>query len=318
MKHLRKAKLMLALTMSLALTGCTVINAEMMQNAEARFIRVAQIGIKSTVSIRNETHSGAGFIIGQDKVLTTKHILRSHAEDIVVMATGGVRLAAPEYVASDIVSDLAVIHVPTGNLPHASMVDTVEGKVGQFAFVTGNPLGRARRGDASFTFGIIRGFNRKIRTMENADPSTLYDELVEFESNIFPGNSGGPLFDSSGNAMGVVVAATAGTTGYAIPVNNRTRKIIEYLCRKEVVTYGTWGVLLGPAANGVEIKKVMPDSQAARAGVMSGDVVRQYRGYPVVSWKDFAQKLGATPVGEQVPAIILRNGNKIHIVVEVE
>jgi len=139
-------------------------------------------------------------------------------------------------------------------------------------------------------------------------------------------NSGGPLFNIDGDVIGIVTAieTSSGVTegaGFAIPISDRTRAIIESLERGDEVRYGYLGVRVDrriPSqlhnagdhkVHGAIMGEVLA-GPAATAGLRGGDVVIEFDGVPIENFDQLVRVVGATPVGSKVVTRFVRNGRK--------
>jgi serine protease Do len=177
----------------------------------------------------------------------------------------------------------------------------------------GNPFGLG----GTVTAGIVSAQGRDIG-------SGPYDNYIQIDAPINKGNSGGPAFDINGNVIGVntaIYSPSGGSVGIGFDVPAQTAKtVIAELKDKGVVTRGWLGVQVQPVTKGIAdslgMKKAegaMVDepqngSPAAKAGVLSGDVVTALDGAPVKDSRDLARKVAALAPGSSVELGIFRNG----------
>ena len=157
--------------------------------------------------------SGTGFALGNGYVVTNHHVIDG-AKSISVKGIKGIMNSgyAAEVVASDKVNDIAILKIADyrfdgfGTIPYS--VSTRMADVGEEVFVLGYPLTQALGNEIKLTNGIVSS-----RTGYQGDVSTY-----QMSAPVQPGNSGGPMFDSKGNIIGIVVAGVPGAenVGYAI------------------------------------------------------------------------------------------------------
>lgn len=157
--------------------------------------------------------SGTGFALGNGYVVTNHHVIDG-AKGISVKGIKGIMNSgyAAEVVASDKVNDIAILKIADyrfdgfGTIPYS--VSTRMADVGEEVFVLGYPLTQALGNEIKLTNGIVSS-----RTGYQGDVSTY-----QMSAPVQPGNSGGPMFDSKGNIIGIVVAGVPGAenVGYAI------------------------------------------------------------------------------------------------------
>lgn len=308
---------------------------------EKAFVELARQVGPSVVSIETKRESpeedgpipqrrgpmiGSGVIIDADGlILTNDHVVRAGDRVFVTLDSG--RRHEARIVSSDERSDLAVIRIESKGLSPAKMGDLSDVKVGQFALALGNPFGTSRDGQASLSYGIVSALGRTLRELEDKDRK-YYGNLIQTTADINPGNSGGPLFNIRGQLIGINTALetrpdSGDNLGYAIPICERTRKVIATLSLGQKVHYGGLGVQIEdevalPAgtdgsgdSRGVMVKEVLPDSPALQAGIRKRDRIVRYASELVQSVDHLIRLVGATPVGENVPVVIRRAGEDI-------
>jgi S1-C subfamily serine protease len=263
--------------------------------------------------------SGTGFVWdGAGNIVTNNHVVSGTTAVVV-------RLASGEAVAADIVGtapnyDLAVVRLRNSQtIPKPVAVgSSADLKVGQFAFAIGNPFGL----DQSLTFGVISALHRRLPTSSGHQISNV----IQTDAAVNPGNSGGPLLDSSGRVVGVNTAiispsgSNAGV-GFAIPVDVVNRVIPQLIRDGHVPTPGIGIVAASEqdatrlGVDGIPILRTLPNSPAARAGLRGadmrtgtlGDVVVSVNGKPVHRLSDLTDELDEIGVGHDVKLGIVRN-----------
>jgi serine protease Do len=276
--------------------------------------------------------NGSGFLISSGGfILTSEHVVRDAAEIQVTLAT---RKRYPaEVVGADPRRDLAVIRIDAKGLPAAAFGDASTLRRGQFVLALGSPFGFGRDGQASLSFGIVSGTGRAIPGI-GQELDRYYGNLIQTDAAVNPGNSGGPLVDLDGKVVGVnaVISSRTGASdgvGFAVPITSDTRAIIERLKAGEEIVYGFVGIEItevgeeqakasgAEAGNGAYVARVVPDAPGAKAGVREGDVVVGIGNETVRSPDDVIQIVQVTPVGEKVTLLVMRNGKRRRLTVEV-
>jgi S1-C subfamily serine protease len=273
--------------------------------------------------------SGTGFVWdGAGNIVTNNHVIDG-VGDVVV------RLASGEVVAADIVGtapnyDLGVIRLRKAqHLPPAIAIgSSADLKVGQFAFAIGNPFGL----DQSLTFGVVSALRRRLPTNSGHQISNV----IQTDAAVNPGNSGGPLLDSSGRVVGVntAIISPSGSNagiGFAIPVDVVNRIIPQLVRDGHVPTPGIGIVAASEGAatrlgiEGIPIVRTLPGSSAARAGLRGidadsgtlGDVIVAANGKPVRRLSDLNDELEEIGVGHAVKISVLRAGRETTVDVPV-
>ncbi len=268
---------------------------------------------------------GSGFIISADGYIVTNNHVVAPARDNATVESITVTLAdrteyEAELVGRDQASDLALLKVkPRGALPFVNFGDSTRTRVGDWVVAIGNPFGL---GGNTVTAGIVSALHRNIG-------SGSYDRYIQTDASINSGNSGGPMFDLSGNVIGIntaLISPTGGNVGigFAIPAE-QAKPIVDALRRGQRVQRGYLGVGLQPiddslaTALGVEknrgelIRSVTAGGAADRAGIQQGDVVITVNNRPVTPDEPLAYIVSNTPVGTRVPIELIREGRRVTV-----
>ena len=198
------------------------------RNAEMSSADVYELVSDSVVSILTEYQNGAGYyqqstssgagsgvIISEDGYIVTNNHVVANAVKITVALSDGTEYEAT-LIGTDDITDIALLKIEASGLTYAVIGDSAALRIGETANVIGNPLGRL---SGTLTVGVISGLDRAI-TM--SDGTTM--NLIQMDAAVNPGNSGGGVFNSAGELVGVTVAKTSATEveglGFAIPVND--------------------------------------------------------------------------------------------------
>jgi len=233
---------------------------------------------------------GSGILVKPGYVLTNDHVVRAAERLRLTFASGQSVLVDAKRVATDRLTDLAVIHLPedmpdglraeaNGTTEFADSDKNVQ--VGDWALAVGSPLGLKQ----TVTHGVISAKGRLLHMLDVV-------ELLQTDAPINPGNSGGPLFDQYGRVAGINVAIASDTgvnqgIGFAIP-SNTAKRIFGQLVAKGEVVRGFVGIVMGELAkdqlkdlglennNGVVVQEVLPDQAAGKAGLRVGDVIVRF------------------------------------------
>src|SRR4051794_24118180 len=259
------------------------------------------------------TGVGSGFFISADGYAVTNNHVVDHARSVQVTTDDGATYKA-RVIGTDPKTDLALIKVDgKSSFAYVNFADHAP-RVGDWVVAVGNPFGLG----GTVTAGIVSAQGRDIG-------SGPYDNYIQIDAPINKGNSGGPAFDINGNVIGVntaIYSPSGGSVGIGFDIPAQTaKKVIAELKDKGVVTRGWLGVQVQPVTKGIAdslgMKKAegaMVDepqngSPAAKAGVLSGDVVTALNGTPVNDSRDLARKVAALAPGSSVELDIFRNGN---------
>jgi S1-C subfamily serine protease len=264
-----------------------------------------------------QSGSGSGFLFTPDGlILTNSHVVHG-AKRIEVTVQDGRHLEA-SLVGDDPDTDLAVIRVTGDDLRPVSLGDSETLQPGQLVIAIGNPFGF----QATVTAGVVSALGRSLR----AQSGRLMDNIIQTDAALNPGNSGGPLVDSSGAVIGVNTAVILPAQGlcFAIPVNT-ARWVASGLIQHGRIRRGYLGLggqtaqlqrrlvldhQLG-AASGMLVLHVEPGSPAQIAGVHDGDVIVGFAGQPVSSVDDLHRLLTDGRVGAEAPLTVIRRAQKL-------
>lgn len=261
------------------------------------------------------TALGSGFIIDpQGDIVTNNHVIDGASKVQVKLQDG--RKFDAKVVGVDPQTDLAMLKIEVGKpLPYVSFGDSAKLRPGDVVLAVGNPFGLG----GTVTAGIVSARNRDI----NAGP---YDDFIQTDAPINRGNSGGPLFDTKGDVVGVntaIFSPNGGSVGigFAIPAN-LAQKIVAQLEDHGNVERGWLGVKIQTVSpeiaqaigletdKGALISEVTVDSPAAKAGLRQGDVILDYNGTALKSMRDLPRLVAATRMGETAKIALWRDGKK--------
>ncbi len=259
--------------------------------------------------------AGSGVIIDarQGLVLTNNHVI-DRAEEITVQLADGRELAA-KLVGGDPDTDIAVIKVPADDLTAIPIGNSDQIEVGDFVLAIGNPFLIGQ----TVTSGIVSGLNRTNVGLEQ------YENFIQTDAAIYPGNSGGALVNLRGDLIGINTAFVGATNsnpgmGFAIPVN-MARVVTDRIVETGDLRRGKLGITFedptpalvrefkfAAAPTTPIITKVDPGSPADLAGLKAGDVVTDLAGTPVRDTSQLRSRLGLLWVGDAAELTVIRNG----------
>jgi serine protease Do/serine protease DegQ len=216
-------------------------------------------------------------------------------------------------------SDVAVLKVPPESLIQVALGDSTRLEVGDFVVAIGNPFGLQH----TVTSGIVSGLGRS-----GINPDG-YEDFIQTDASIDPGNSGGALVNLRGELVGInsaILSRSGGNIGigFAIPVN-MARSIMDQLLKYGSVKRGLLGVniySLTPdmakslnIANtqGVLVSQVTERSAAANAGIKPGDVITSINGQNIKSNSELRNAIGLSRVGDKMDVALIREGKPMHV-----
>lgn len=262
--------------------------------------------------------SGSGFIFNaQGHILTNNHVVRD-ADEITVTLNDR-RTFKAKVVGTDPETDVAVIQISGSNLPVLPLGDSDKLRVGDWAIAIGNPLGQLR---GSVTVGVVSAQGRTDLNIFGGTPE--YQDFIQTDASINFGNSGGPLCNIRGEAIGINTAVnTSGQgIGFAVPIN-LAKHVADQLVAHGQVRRAMLGVVLAEftpelaegfgleGRQGVLIQRVLDNTPAARAGLQRNDLIVDFNGQPVTDLQKLRLRVADTPPGRQASIDVLRNGKRM-------
>jgi len=256
---------------------------------------------------------GSGFIIDPAGwVITNNHVVDGATSVSVTLDDGRVLPATVR--GRDERTDVAVLKIESKEpLPALRFGDSDQAQVGDWVLAIGNPFGLG----GTVTAGIVSARSRNI----NAGP---YDDFLQIDAPINRGNSGGPLFDLSGQVIGVntaIFSPNGGSIGigFAIPAKI-VHQVAAELIANGRIERGYLGVSMQPItpqlakamqrpdANGALVAQITAGSPAERSGLQPGDVVTGLNGVAVKSPRDLARAVANLKLGSKAQVEVWRDG----------
>ena len=290
------------------------------------------VGIKIKYSINSIFGSseaeatGSGIIISEDGyILTNNHVVSSESSSYYYTVEEATKMTVNLYndtkeyeatiIGTDEYTDLAVIKIDASGLTPATLGDSDNVKVGEFAMAIGCPLGL----DITVTSGIISAVNR---TVSEGTGGTEYT-CIQTDAAINSGNSGGALVNSNGEVIGINTLKLSGTgvegMGFAIPISS-TKDIIDQLIEYKTVKrpyIGISGVAVDEKTaknynipTGVYVYSAEKGSPAEKAGLQKGDVITHIEGTEVKNVNELNKIKNKSKIGDTVTLKIYRNGEE--------
>jgi serine protease Do len=253
---------------------------------------------------------GSGFIISADGfVMTNAHVIEG-ADDVYVTLTDKREYKA-KIIGSDRRSDVAVVKIEGSNLPRLVLGDSNKLRVGEWVIAIGSPFGL----DNTVTAGIVSA-----KARDTGD----YLPLIQTDVPVNPGNSGGPLINMRGEAVGInsqIYSRSGGYMGisFAVPIDEAMR-VSEQLKATGKVTRGRIGVQIGevtkdvaeslglPRAQGALVQRIEPGSPAEKGGVEAGDIILKFNGTAIEKSSDLPRLVGNTKPGSRATITVWRRG----------
>jgi len=298
--------------------------------AVAQKVLPSVVGIKVEYSVNSifgrgsstATAEGSGVIITDDGyILTNNHIINtsstssfyevSEASKVIVNLYNDETEYEGKIIGTDEQTDLAIIKIDKTGLTAAELGDSDTIQVGEFAMAIGNPLGM----QSSVSAGMISALNREVVS----DGITF--NLIQTDTAINSGNSGGALVNSKGQVIGINTLKVLGTgvegIGFAIPINS-TKDIYTQLIQYKKVKRPYIGIsgrdLDEKTANannlviGIYVVSIDEFSAAEKAGVKMGDVIIKADGKDIKTMDELNAIKNTHNIGDKMTIVVNRNG----------
>ena len=260
---------------------------------------------------------GSGFVVdAEGHIVTNNHVVEG-ADDIRVRLFDGREFEA-EVAGRDASTDLAVLTLrdPKDLPAPLELVDDAQVEVGDWVLAIGSPFGLSR----TVSSGIVSATGRGNVGV------TDYENFIQTDAAVNPGNSGGPLVDLNGRVVGVntaIASRTGGNHGVAFAVPSPlAAKIVTQLIETGSVTRAQLGIMISDASpelassfgyekrRAVLVQDLVDDSPAARAGLRSGDIILALDGKSVESVAQFRGDVAHRKPGEKVELRVWRDGKE--------
>lgn len=292
--------------------------------AQPTVVAITTTGLQSTVwGMMEFQAAGSGVIISEDGYIVTNNHVVSGAEQIdVVLATGNSYTA--ELIGTAPANDLAVLKIEASELPYASFGNSDDLIVGELAIAVGNPLGDFQ---GTVTSGIVSSLGRTLVLEENGNLVELQN-LIQTDAAINSGNSGGGLFNSYGELIGINVAKASSSSsaasveglGFAIPANTAAPIINSIVNTGHVegapslnilgsnVSQSMASAYEGVLVPGVWIRDIQADSPVLDAGMEVGDIIVEFAGVEVSSIAELNLVKNRYKAGDTVDVRYFRAG----------
>jgi S1-C subfamily serine protease len=303
-----------AVTSAVERTSPSVVHIEVHQHA----------GRTRTGEPRERQGGGSGFVFTPDGlVLTNSHVVHDAARIAVALADGRRMLAT--LIGDDPASDLAVIRLDVTRfdepgLTAAALGDSQRLRVGQIVIAIGAPYGF----QSTVTAGVVSALGRSLRSYSGR----LIDDIIQTDAALNPGNSGGPLVDSSGRVVGVNTATILPAQGICFAIGINTAKFVaSRLLRDGRIRRSYIGVSAQTVPvhrrvvrfhglaheSGALVLSVEDSSPAKRAGLREGDVIVALEGQSVAGVDDLHRLLTEVRVGVSCSLSVVRYTEKLEL-----
>lgn len=255
---------------------------------------------------------GSGFIISPNGIiLTNAHVVRD-AKDVTVKLTDRREFTA-KVLGSDARTDVAVLKIEASGLPVVQMGNTHNLKVGEWVLAIGSPFGF----ENSVTAGVVSAKGRSL-------PDDSFVPFIQTDVAVNPGNSGGPLFNTRGEVVGInsqIYSRSGGYQGlsFAIPIE-LANKVKDQIVATGQASHARLGVAIQEVnqtfadsfhlakPEGALVSNVDRNGPADKAGLQSGDVILKANGQAIASASDLPTVVGAATPGQKIGLEVWRQG----------
>jgi S1-C subfamily serine protease len=269
--------------------------------------------------------TGSGVIVDPEGyVLTNNHVVAGvESAGLSVRLSDGRVISGVTVVGSDEATDLALLKISADKLIAAPWGDSDELKVGDWVLAVGNPFGL----DRTVTAGIVSAKGRR-----GIVDGSLFQDFLQTDAAVNPGNSGGPLANLKGEIIGIntaIVGPSFQGISFAIP-SRMARDVYEKLRESGSVPRAWLGAALQDltpelaaqlsinAAQGVVITEIVEGAPADKAGIQPGDVVVALEGEDVRNATELALKVAGSKIGSTVTLKLLRGEAQLKLSVKLE
>lgn len=265
---------------------------------------------------RKAVSLGSGFIISPTGLIVTNNHVIASGTDITVVMHDDSRLKA-KLIGRDAKIDIAVLKVDAGKtLPFIKFGNSDAMRVGDWIIAIGNPYGLG----GTVTAGIISAKARDL----TVGP---FDDFLQTDAAINRGNSGGPMFNTDGEVVGINTAifSPGGPTGGNVGIGFATPSSLAQPVIEQIIKFGkakrAWlGVKIQTvteeisksiglkSTGGALVLEAIPNSPAGKAGIKEGDVITKFNGQTVAAMRKLPRIVADTGLGSNVPVEIYRDG----------
>ncbi len=263
---------------------------------------------------------GSGLIVDPDGYILTNHHVIKDASEIIVRLSDGRHVRGATVIGVDPLTDLAVLQINIDGLQSAPWGDSRTLEVGDWVLAVGNPFGL----DRSVTAGIVSAKGRR-----NVVHNMPYQDFLQTDAAVNPGNSGGPLINLQGEVVGIntaIVGSSFQGVSFAIP-SEIAQEVYARLRHQGHFRRGWLGVALeeitpdraielGVPADGVLVTDVV-GQPARQAGLQTGDIVLSWNSEAVKTPNELSWKVARTGAGTTASMTIRRSGANLRLQVMV-
>lgn len=263
--------------------------------------------------------SGSGFVFSSDGLIFTNAHVIAKAGLIRITLLDGTELEA-SVTGKDPDSDIAILKIYGNGYSVATLGDSQQLQIGQLLIAIGNPLGYQH----SVSAGILSGVGRTLRT----SGGQVIENVLQTDAPLNPGNSGGPLINTSGEVVGINTAIIGGAQGLSFAIDiNMAKEIARQLIHNGKVTRAYMGVIIQEIeihprlrnfhrlanAKGLLVSGVHDHSPAKKAQIMEGDIIIEFDRQMITSSSGLFRILTAEKINKALNIKVLRKGSLVEM-----
>jgi len=254
---------------------------------------------------------GSGFAVSEHRVITARHLVVG-ADKAVVRTVDG-RVLQASVVGTDARSDLALLEVETGGLVPARLGRSADLAVGDTLLAIGNPYGLGH----SLAVGVLGSRGRRIAAIDPVLGPRV--DFLQLTIPLNPGNSGGPIFNSTGAVVGVLSGthAQGQAIAFAVPIEDLV-EVLPQLAEGARVTRAFMGVRTEERGESLVVTRVIPSGPAGQAGILPGDELLAVQNLAVKTPEALRTLLDTLPPNDAVHVQVARGSEHLHYAVRLE
>lgn len=315
------------------ISGTTVGKRVSTETASAN--EIYELGCKQTVGVSLESTranifgqqsasavAGTGFIITSDGyIMTNYHVIESaqKSEHKIQVLFKDKSSFEAKIVGFDEDNDVAVLKIDASDLSPVSIGNSDDIAVGDSVFAIGNPLGEL---DFSMTSGRVSALDRSITIERNGTAINMF----QFDAAINSGNSGGPVYNESGEVIGIATAKVGSSgvegLGFAIPINDAADIANELITKGYVSGKAYMGVNIDnrytsvyaqyySMPEGAYVYNVESGGCAEKSGLAAGDIITKVGSEAIGGYSDLNAAIKSFKAGESTEIVVYRGGEYV-------
>ena len=300
-----------------------IINVVKQSTPSVVSIAISQVTLKRGQGLVDEiSNIGTGFIVDPNGIIiTNQHVVSDTTAKYKVITNDGTEYEAVEILRDD-GNDIAILKIDAKNLKALKLGDSNNLLVGQTVIAIGTPLGEY---SGSVTTGVISGIGRSVTASSGWFDSTtkVYENVIQTDAAVNPGNSGGPLINTQGNVIGINFATTANADNisFALPINIVKQRLEEYRAYGKFIKpyIGISYQMISEyealyytdVVPGALVMNIDPNGPASKADIKRGDIITKVNGKELS--QSLAYEIQSHKVGEELSLEIWRDGKTLTV-----